>query len=98
MPRFISRVLLFFLRLVLWLFAAIFAFSLLCAAIVLMLVGLLRALITGKKPKPMVFGKFQRFTAQSGWPGAAKRDAAAPREADIVDVEVREVRDDKRLP
>ncbi|MDI1273538.1 hypothetical protein [Polaromonas sp.] len=98
MPSFLSRVLSFLLRLVLWTFAAIFAVSLMLAGLVLLALGLLRSLVTGQKPKPMVFGRFQRFSAQAAWPGASKPGAAAPREADVVDVEVREVRGDKRLP
>lgn len=98
MPSFISRVLRFALRLALWLFAAVFAVSLLFAALVLLVLGLLKSLITGQKPKPMVFGRFQRFSPQTMWPGAATRGPAAPREAEVVDVEVREIRSDKRLP
>lgn len=99
MPSFLSRVLSFVLRLVLWTFAAIFALSLMLAGLVLLALGLLRSLITGQKPKPMVFGRFQRFSSQPVWPGAARPDAAAAaREADVVDVEVREIRSDKRLP
>lgn len=98
MPSFLSRVLSFFLRLVLWTFAAIFAVSLLLAGLVLLALGLLRSLITGQKPKPVVFGGFQRFTSQAAWPGTTKPGAAATSEADVVDVEVREIRSDKRLP
>ena len=98
MPSFISRVLGFALRLVLWVFAAIFAASLLAAALVVMALGLLKALLTGKKPQPVVFGRFQKFSPDAFWPGAAERGATPAREADVVDVEVREIRDDKRLP
>lgn len=98
MPSFLSRVLSFLLRLVLWTFAAIFAVSLMLAGLVLLALGLLRSLITGQKPKPVVFGSFQRFSSQAAWPGAAKPGATAAREADVVDVEVREIRSDKRLP
>lgn len=98
MPSFLSRVLSFFLRLVLWTFAAIFAVSLMLAGLVLLALGLLRSLVTGQKPKPVVFGSFQRFSSQAAWPGAAKPGTAAAREADVVDVEVREIRSDKRLP
>ncbi|MDW5442101.1 hypothetical protein [Polaromonas sp. SM01] len=98
MPNFISRVLRFALRLMLWLFAAIFAFSLLCAGLIILVFSLLKSLITGQKPKPMAFGRFQQFSAQTMWPGAGAREAAATRQADVVDVEVREIRDDKRLP
>lgn len=96
MPSFISRVLRFALRLVLWLFAAIFAVSLLAASLVLITLGLLKALITGKKPQPVVFGRFQKVSPDNFWPGP--RGTPPAREADVVDVEVREIRDDKRLP
>lgn len=98
MPSFISSFLRFTLRLILWVFAAIFAISLLAAALVVMTLGLLKALITGKKPQPMVFGRFQKFSPDAFWPGASARGTAPVPEADVVDVEVREIRDDKRLP
>ena len=98
MPRLISQVARFVFRLVLGLFAAIFAVSLLLAALVLLLLGLLKSLITGQKPKPMVFGRFQRFTAQAPWSGSAMRGAGAPPAAEVVDVELREICEDKRHP
>jgi hypothetical protein len=94
-PSFISRVLRFILRLILWTFAAIFAASLLVASLILLAVGLLRSLLTGQKPKPVVFGRFQRFATQPSWPGTRAREAAPVRTGDVVDVEVREIRDDK---
>lgn len=95
----ISNILRFFLKLVLGLFAAVFAISLLAAALIVVLLSLLKSLVTGRKPAPaMVFGRFQRFSPQGMWPGGAGRDAASSqRNADVVDVEVREVRNDKRL-
>lgn len=98
MPSFISNFLRFILRLILWVFAAIFALSLLAAALVVMTLGLLKALITGKKPQPMVFGRFQKFSPEAFWPRAGAPGGSPTREADVVDVEVREIRDDKRLP
>lgn len=98
MTSFISSVLRFAFRLIFWLFATIFALSLLTAGLIVMALGLLKALITGKKPQPMVFGRFQRFSPQDFWPGARTQGAATAREADVVDVEVREIRDDKHLP
>ena len=98
MPSFISSFLRFTLRLILWVFAAIFAISLLAAALVVMSLGLLKALISGKKPQPLVFGRFQKFSPDAFWPRPGAPDSAAAREADVVDVEVREIRDDKRLP
>lgn len=95
MPSFISRVVRFLLRLVLWTFAAIFAVSLLLASLILLAFGLLRSLLTGQKPKPVVFGRFQRFGTQPSWPETRAREAAPTRGGDVVDVEVREIRDDK---
>ncbi len=95
LPIFINRVFSFVLRLVLWAFAAVFAASLLLAGLILLALGLLRALITGQKPKPMVFGRFQRFSPPPMCTGHGPRGAAAPRQAEVVDVEVREIRGDK---
>jgi hypothetical protein len=98
LPSFVSSFLRSTLRLVLWVFAAVFALSLLAAALVVMALGLLKALITGKKPQPMVFGRFQKFSPDAFWPRPGTPGGAAAREADVVDVEVREIRDEKRLP
>jgi hypothetical protein len=98
LPSFLSSFLRFILRLVLWAFAAVFALSLLAAALVVMSLGLLKALITGKKPQPVVFGRFQKFSPDAFWPRPGAPAGSAAREADVVDVEVREVREDKRLP
>jgi hypothetical protein len=98
LPSFLSSFLRFSLRLVLWVFAAVFALSLLAAALVVMTLGLLKALITGQKPQPVVFGRFQKFSPDAFWPRAGTPGSAAARDAGVVDVEVREIRDDKRLP
>ena len=95
MPSFINRVVRFLLRLVLWTFAAIFAVSLLLASLILVVLGLLRSLFTGQKPNPVVLGRFQRFATQPPWPGTRARAAAPTRGGDVVDVEVREIRDDQ---
>ena len=96
----ISKILRFFLKLVLGVFAAVFALSLLAAALIVVVLSVLKSLITGRKPAPaVVFGRFQRYSPQGMWPGGpAQGNAANPRAGEVVDVEVREVRDDKRLP
>jgi hypothetical protein len=96
----ISKILRFFLKLVLGLFAAVFAVSLLVAALIVVALSLLKSLVTGRKPAPaMVFGRFQRYSPQGMWPGGSDQgNRASPGAGDVVDVEVREVRDDKRLP
>jgi hypothetical protein len=59
------------MRIVFWLFAAIALASLLVVAVVLVLLSLLRALLTGQRPTgPMVFGRFQQFASKGMWPGA----------------------------
>jgi hypothetical protein len=69
-----TRLIQLLLRMVLWLFAAIALASLLTAALVLVVLSLLRALVTGKRPTgAMVFKHFQQFSSkgrQSLWPGA----------------------------
>lgn len=96
MPSFISKILRFTLKVVLTVFGLVFALSLLAAALVVVVLSLIKALLTGQKPRPaMVFGRFQKFSPQGMWPGAA---APADKPGEIVDVEVREVRDDKRVP
>ena len=95
MSSFFRRVSNFSLRLILWLVAAVFALSLLFASLVLITLGLLKALLTGRKPQPMVFARFQQFPRRATWPGAAPGKAGAT-QAEIVDVEVREIRDDRQ--
>ena len=97
MPSFVGQLFRFILKLVLGLLAAVFAVSLLLLALVVLAFSVLKALITGKKPAPaMVFGRFQKFSPQGMWPGQqAPSDTS---KGEIVDVEVREVRDDKRIP
>ena len=106
MPGFVAQLFRFLLKLVLGVFAAVFAISLLLAALLVLAFSLLKSLITGRKPSPaMVFGRFQKFSPQGMWPGAAGRDDAGVRGAnrskgDIVDVEVREIpetREDRNL-
>lgn len=98
MTSFVSQLLRFILKLVLGLFAAVFAVSLLLAALIVLVLSLLKSLFTGRKPAPaMVFGRFQQFSTRGMWPGRpAPKDPVNAGE--VVDVEVREVREDKRLP
>lgn len=96
LSRFVSRFLRFALKGVLGLLAAVFALSLLAAALIVIALSLLKSLLTGRKPAPaMVFGRFRPFSPPAMWPGGPRTDAAAAsaRTVDIVDVEVREVRD-----
>ncbi|OGA95559.1 MAG: hypothetical protein A3E79_04535 [Burkholderiales bacterium RIFCSPHIGHO2_12_FULL_61_11] len=100
MPSFLSQFLRLILTVVLGLFAAVFAVSLLAAALIVVVLSLLKSLITGRKPAPaMVFGRFQRFSPQGMWPGRpAPEKPANPNAGHIVDVEAREVPEDRRQP
>lgn len=96
----VSQIFRFILKLVLGLFAALFAVSLLFAALIVFALGMLKALITGRKPaSAMVFGHFQQFSQQDMWPGR-RGPQASPKATSghIVDVEVREIPEDRRQP
>ena len=88
----------FLLKLALGLFAAIFAISLLAAALVAVALSLIKSLLTGRKPAPaMVFGRFQAFSPEGMWLG--RSEPVKPQATgEVVDVEAREVRNDQRLP
>ena len=94
----IARIIRFFTRLVLGAFALVFVASLLLLALVVMVLSLLKAVITGKKAAPaVVFGKFRKFAPGSMWPG----NHQPAQKSDVVDVEVREIKEpasDTRLP
>lgn len=85
-------------KLVLAAFALVFAVSLLLLALIVVVMSLLRAFITGKKPAPAaVFSRFQKFAPGGMWPSNTRPEP----KADVVDVEVREVKEtpsDKHQP
>ena len=95
----VNRIVGFIVKLCLGLMAAVFAVSLLAAALVVVVLSVLKSLITGRKPAPAtIFSRFQQFSPQGGmWQGNARQSAAGATSAQVVDVEAREVRDDKRL-
>lgn len=88
MQNFISQLVRFVIKLILTVFGLVFAISLLLAALIVVMLSLLKSAITGKKPAPvMVFSRFQKFAPEGMWPGGAKSQNAS----DMVDVEAREV-------
>lgn len=98
MYDFVSLCLRFIVKLLFGVFALLFAVSLITAAVIVLAWTLLKALITGKKLAPaMVFGRFRRFSppgTEKIWPRATAPNA---KPADVVDVEAREIRDDKKI-
>lgn len=81
------------LRVVLWLVMAALALGLLLVALVFLAVGVLWALLRGRRPQaPVYMGQFRRFTSERVWPGGAPWQRQETRDtSEIVDVEVREV-------
>jgi hypothetical protein len=78
------------LRLLAWVLTAVLALGLLSLALVLLLVGLVWALLRGRRPVvPVVVGRFTRTSAQRIWPGRA--GWCSTRSSEVVDVEVTEV-------
>lgn len=95
----VNQIFRFILKLALGLFAAIFAISLLVVTLLVLALSLLKGLITGRKPAPvMLFESFRQFRSRSVWPGNRPPESTnASQAGDIVDVEVREIRAEKRL-
>ena len=95
MQNFISQLARFAVKLILTVLGLVFAISLLMAALIVVLLSLLKSVLTGKKPAPVVvFSKFQKFAPCGMWPGYAK----AQNTGDVVDVEVREVPVNEEAP
>lgn len=94
----LSQIFRFILKLVFGLSAAVLAVGLLLVALTVFALSLLKSLITGRKPAPlMAFARFRAFQQQGMWPGATAPERS-PRAASgqVVDVEVREIPDDGR--
>lgn len=94
----INRVFRFLLKLVLAAFGLVVVVSLLAVALVVVVLSLLKALLTGKRPPiAMIFNRFQPYSPKGMWPGAAGRatENSPAKVRDVVDVEVREIRNDK---
>lgn len=95
---FVNKVFRFIFKLILAAFGLVFVVSLLAATVVIVVLSLLKALITGKKPPiAMIFSRFRSYSPKGVWPGRAGPESKnSPTKAgDVVDVEVREIRHDK---
>ena len=90
----------FFLKLMLAVFAAVFALCLLAVALCALVVSTLKWLVTGKKPAFAIIWSGLRNSSQRVWPTSPARrgDALSPGAGEVVDVEVREIKADRRLP
>ena len=90
----------FFIKIILMVTGLVFMLSLLAAALVVMVLALVKLLLTGKKPEPaVVFNRFKSFSPQGIWPGSDNARTTAPGHGEVVDVVAREVKPDaQRLP
>lgn len=98
MDNFVSHISRFILKLVLAAFAIVFGLSVMAAALIVMVLSIFKSLLTGKKPTPfVVFSRIQKFSPGGAWPGTPNRETqgGATKTGDVVDVEVREIRDKK---
>lgn len=103
LTAFVNSILGLFLKLMLAALVLVFASALLAAGMIYLAWGGVVFLLTGRKPAVAVlfsqFRQLKKFSAAGVWPrpGAhpSNARAAAP---DVVDVEVREIRGDKREP
>jgi hypothetical protein len=92
---FIGRAISLLLRLALALAAAVVAISLLLAGMVAVVFMLLRALLTGRKPAPVMVWQRYRQASASRWTQRAASEGGHGRPraavADVVDVEARDI-------
>jgi hypothetical protein len=92
----LSQIFRFILKLVFALSAAVLAVGLLLVALTVFALSLLKSLITGRKPAPlMAFARFQQFSQSGMWAASPSRPPS-PKAAtgQVIDVEARELRDD----
>ena len=98
MSTFVNGVFRFILKLVLAALGLVFVVSLLTVTVVVVVLSLLKSLITGQKPAiAMIFNRFQPYSPKGMWPGSAGPEAknGPAKVGDVVDVEVREIRNDR---
>ncbi len=80
------------LGLIFWLFAAALGLFLAAVVAVLLLVGVVWALLRGRRPvRPVYVHQFQTYARERVWPG--RRASASAASDEVVDVQAREVRD-----
>lgn len=88
------------LGLIFWLFAAALGLLLAGVVAVLLLIGVIWALLRGRRPvRPVYVHQFQTYARERVWPG--RRGTASNTTNEVVDVQVREVHEadhGQRLP
>ena len=80
--------------LVFWLFAAALGLLLAAVVAVLLLVGVVWAVVRGRRPvRPVYVHQFQAYARERVWPGRRAATGTSATSQEVVDVQVREVRD-----
>lgn len=103
MNNLLSQIVGFILKLVFAMSAAVLAVGLLLVALTVFALSMLKYLITGRKPAPlMAFSQFRKFSQTGMWTGGFSRQPfsrqPSPKAASgqVIDVEARELRDERR--
>ena len=94
----LSQIFRFILKLIFVLSAAVLAAGLLLVALTVFALSLLKSLITGRKSAPlMAFAHFRKFSQPGMWTGGPSRQASSKAASgQVIDVEARELRDERR--
>ena len=97
--QFFNQVVGLVLKIFLAVLAAVFAVSMLAAGVIYLVFAFIRFLLTGRKPVVAVLfsqmRQFRQSAADGVWPATRRKVPAPPRTADVVDVEVREINEDR---
>ncbi len=94
----LSQIFRFILKLVFVLSAAVIAVGLLFVALTVFAFSLLKSLITGRKSAPlMAFANFQKFSQSGMWTsGPPRQPSSKAASGPVIDVEARELREERR--
>lgn len=96
----LSQIFRFILKLIFVLSAAVIAVGLLFVALTVFAFSLLKSLITGRKSAPLAaFAHFQKFSQSGTWThGRAPQPSSKATSGQVIDVESRELKDERREP
>ena len=99
MNQFFNQVVGLVLKIFLAALAVVFTVSMLVAGLIYLVFASFRFLLTGRKPAVAVLfsqmRQFRQSAADGVWPATRRKAQAPPRTADVVDVEVREINEDR---
>ena len=96
----LSQIFRFILKLIFVLSAAVIAVGLLFVALTVFALSMLKSLITGRKSAPLAaFAHFQKFSQSGMWTsGPPRQPSSKTATGQVIDVEARELQDERRKP